>query len=239
MQKKVFLSVLMSACLMGSVTVFNACSNDEVEETEVQSKADYLRAKATEFSKKYGVDMSLNEDNIERLAETLTVEQLERDFQALASLKGENMVHTIETPKTIKKGMKIRSTATLEEVRHDVQTGSSSHWVSCWMPCYQCKWRDNDKFYGEAKIQWSYDPVGSLNNKLEFNIVLDATYCHSRFVGSSSSWDSLLFWTTPDGLAFTAYGDIKLKSENYIHTCTLKLSVSRTDGQYVSVYISI
>ncbi len=115
MQKKVFLSVVMSACLMGTTaTVFNACSNDEVEEQQLESKADYLRAKAKEFSKKYGVDIRIDEENILQWAETMTVEKLERKIQRLASLKGKTIVLE-DTEEESEKGIKIRRTKSLKE----------------------------------------------------------------------------------------------------------------------------
>ncbi len=107
---------IMAAVLLSALSIgFTACSQDEVDEPQ-QTKVDLLKAKAKEFAEKYGVEMSLNEDNIAQIAETLSVEQMEKDFQNFALFKKNFVVKAKDAPVRAKtRGLKIRTAISLEE----------------------------------------------------------------------------------------------------------------------------
>jgi len=113
MKRILSLSFLMAATLAIDTVVFSSCSQDEAEDTN-QAKVELLKAKAAEFAKMYGVQMSLNEENIEQIAETLTVEQMEQDFQAFANRK--EVVHVnSEKAQPRTRGLKIMRTKEIAE----------------------------------------------------------------------------------------------------------------------------
>jgi len=105
-------SFLLATLLAVGTLGFIACSQDEAEDTP--TKAELLKAKAAEFAKKYGVQMSLNEENIEQISETLTVEQMEQDFQAFANFQGATSTNKSYAPHRTK-GLKIKRAKVLEE----------------------------------------------------------------------------------------------------------------------------
>ncbi len=221
MQKKVFLSVVMSACLMGTtVTVFNACSNDEVEEQQLESKADYLRAKAKEFSKKYGVDMSLNEENMDNWAETLTVEQLEADFQILAALKAQQIIQPVAPQKVVKKGIKIRTTKTAEEIRDatykDTDSANSPKYLGITNNMGVKVYRD---------VIVSVDASWQFGNKVSNHVYADVSIPLSILTTlTGSDFLSDLSYSTTDGFSFLASGNVSLSSANYTLTIYITLS---------------
>lgn len=78
--KKISLLLLLFFGAMATFVAFQACSSDEMNE-QPQTKAQLLLKKSREFAKKYGVKMELNEENIEEIAKTLTVEEMEQDYR--------------------------------------------------------------------------------------------------------------------------------------------------------------
>ena len=86
--RKLLLSLLILAGAFTAVLAFHACSaDDEAEESQHSPQAQLLLQKSREFAKKYNVNMTLNEENIEETAKTLSVEQMENDFQKWADMK--------------------------------------------------------------------------------------------------------------------------------------------------------
>lgn len=81
--KKLVLSVLAIAGMLVAIATIYACSSDEADEQNL-TQAQLLMQKSKEFAKKYGVDMTLNEEKFEETAKTLTVEQMEKDYQKMA-----------------------------------------------------------------------------------------------------------------------------------------------------------
>ena len=118
----------MALICSSAFTLFSSCSNEENEGNETANgKADMLRIKAKEFARKYNVRMSLNEDNIGYLAETLSVEEMENDFRMFAEEQKHPKIYASDdTGKTEKaeKRLTIRRTKSLEEERETVEEGS-------------------------------------------------------------------------------------------------------------------
>lgn len=80
MKTKIITFVVTLLCL---TTTFVSCSSDEAEEAQ-GNKKELLLKKSKEFAKKYGVKMELNEDSLDVIARTLTVEQMEKDYKEWA-----------------------------------------------------------------------------------------------------------------------------------------------------------
>ena len=81
MKTKIITFVATLLCL---TTTLISCSSDEVDEAQ-GNKKELLLKKSKEFAKKYGVEMELNEDSLDVMAHTLTVEQMEKDYQEWAN----------------------------------------------------------------------------------------------------------------------------------------------------------
>ncbi len=125
MKKRSLITLVTVFFAVLTLTAFYACSADEgaPETAQPTAKADILRAKAKEFAKKYGVNMTLNEDKIDSLAQVLTVEQMEEDFKALSTAKFE--LKMSQPSKLVRRGLKIRSNKTLEEERNETYSGNA------------------------------------------------------------------------------------------------------------------
>lgn len=83
MKRNFFLFLFLIGTLV-VISVFHACSsNDSDEQTETRTQ--FLLKKSKELGQKYGVDMTLDETNIEKNSKTLTVEQMEKDYKDWAS----------------------------------------------------------------------------------------------------------------------------------------------------------
>ena len=106
MKTKIITFVVTLLCL---TTTFTSCSSDEVDEAQT-SKKELLLKKSKEFAKKYGVKMELNEDSLDVIARTLTIEQMEKDYQEWAEatpLRIEVSAPTNSNSKKSKNGIKL------------------------------------------------------------------------------------------------------------------------------------
>lgn len=85
--KKSFLSLLLTTGAIATLVTFHACSSDETSDPQPMSKSQLLLKKSKEFAQKYNVDLEVDETQLEKVADTLSVEQMERDYQAWAKLQ--------------------------------------------------------------------------------------------------------------------------------------------------------
>ena len=106
MKTKIITFVVTLLCL---TTTFTSCSSDEVDDTQ-GNKKELLLKKSKEFAKKYGVKMELNEDSLDVIARTLTVEQMEKDYKEWAEaapIRIEVSAPTNSNSKKSKNGIKL------------------------------------------------------------------------------------------------------------------------------------
>ncbi len=217
MQKKVFLSVVMSACLMGTtVTVFNACSNDEVEEQQLESKADYLRAKAKEFSKKYGVDIRIDEENILQWAETMTVEKLEEKIQKFASLKGKTFL--LEDKETAKKGIKICRTKSLKENQQEPEHDP--------LKVYE---GSGEKVVGDTEVHATWKFGNTVSNSVRVTVYKNYTNSEGDYTTTQTTEAlTIIEYKFEPVFTFEASKAIKIVEDNLI--ANFNVVVECTDG---------
>lgn len=108
------------------INLFNACSADEAEEAymEQTSKKELLLAKSKEFAKKYGVDMEIRKDMLDELAQSISIEEMERDYKEVAKNKQKTITFKLDivTPKQKRKNLKFRSTTTVTEIEEQRDT---------------------------------------------------------------------------------------------------------------------
>lgn len=108
------------------INLFNACSADETEEAYMEhtSKKELLLAKSKEFAKKYGVDMEIRKDILDELAQSITIEEMERDYKEMAKNKQKPITFKLDivTPKQKRKNLKFRSTTTVTEIEEQRDT---------------------------------------------------------------------------------------------------------------------
>lgn len=202
---------VMALICASAFVLFGSCSGDENEENETAvSKADLLRLKAKEFAKKYNVRMSLNEDNIEYLAETLSVEEMENDFRMFAEDQKHPQVYTSddteETRKTEKR-LTIKRTKTLEEEREKVEEGSYTERNVSLRKTYPNDQKRNCDYTCDITVHWKYLLKGVSSATLSFsNINPSSGSCKGDIVPSFSN---------SGGFNFTASGNIHLSTPKY------------------------
>lgn len=93
--KKIKIILAIFTAVLISCAIY-ACSSDDAQQS--QTKAQILLKKSKELAKKYNVDLHLKAENIDKIAETLTVEQMEKDYQSFA--KSCDRVVQFSTPKS-------------------------------------------------------------------------------------------------------------------------------------------
>lgn len=215
MRKIKLIPFVMAILLVTTAVSFIACSQDEAEEDAKQAKIELLKAKAKEFAKKYGVEMSLNEDNMEALAETLTVEQMEEDFMAFAEFKGIKVVSYGNKTLGLKR-LKIKRAKTVAEDKGTKDEGNINgrydpHEGSARAEVYN------------VKIKGKWKPI-----TVNFTIVVDwrytltkANYVKIDISVSPSDFElthdssGYVFTTEKEGDVVEAHGIIKLKRYDY------------------------
>ncbi len=71
--KRFFLSLLFSSGAIATFVAFHACSSDEANEQQPTSRTQFLLKKSKEFAQKYNVDLEVDEAQLEKIADTLSV----------------------------------------------------------------------------------------------------------------------------------------------------------------------
>ena len=123
--KKLFLTLAFIATTL-VLAVTYACSSDSSEQESVTTKAQLLLNKSHEFAQKYHVSIYLNEENINEIAKTMTVEQLEAMYVQWA--KQPQQSYTIKLPAQAQKlngRVKLRRRAELREDFDETIKGNS------------------------------------------------------------------------------------------------------------------
>lgn len=209
--KKLMMWPVMALICASAFVLFGSCSGEENEENgAMASKADLLRLKAKEFAKKYNVRMSLNEENIEYLAETLSVEEMENDFRMFAEEQKHPKVYTFddtEKTKKVEKRLTIKRTKSLEEEREKVEEGSFKKLdielirINNNKPSRSCSYKC------DITVSWRYLLKGVSYAKMEIS--------NLRPGSASCSGEITPSFSTNGGFNFTASGKIHLKTMRY------------------------
>lgn len=217
-KKSLFFAAWCVAFLFGTVA-FYSCSNEDLDEDSVQSKAELFRAKAKELSKKYGVDVTLNEENIEKMAETLTMEQFEREFRMFATMKFDTIYFMCKTvsPKKLRFKTKKRLAETPDGTNvNSVYTGtiniddiSISVEYSVWNESTR-KYENKPANYSiSGRADWRFQQTGSSLVDVQLDILGTPTA-----TGGGSI--TIISGNVINGqLAFTARGRISFRSDYF------------------------
>ena len=198
--KKLMLSVLAIAGMLVAMATIYACSSDEAGEQN-QSQAQMLMQKSKEFAKKYGVDMTLNEENIEGTAKTLTVEQMEKDYQEWAELT-KNPIEIKVTGGENKTKNKIKLRRRISEMELSGQGGDIMGRTS-----FGCV---GHIYEAEVKVSWKY------HNAIFHPVTATVYYINKN--GEQHNADISLssnFNTSGDYITFSASGTFKLSDAPY------------------------
>ncbi len=223
--KKLMMWPVMALICASAFVLFGSCSGEENEENEAMaSKADLLRLKAKEFAKKYNVRMSLNEENIEYLAETLSVEEMENDFRMFAEEQKHPKVYTFddtEKTKKVEKRLTIKRTKNLEEEREKVEEGSYTENSVVLRKTYPNDPKRNCDYTCDITVSWKYLLKGVSYAKLSFsNISPSSGSCTGEITPSFSN---------NGGFNFTASGNIRLSTPKYNYDFSCDVNY-RKDG---------
>lgn len=220
--KKISLLLLLLFGAMATFVAFQACSSDEMDE-QPQTKAQLLLKKSREFAKKYGVKMELNEENIEEIAKTLTVEEMEQDYRNWAEYTKKPIpVYTIHKKTSTTNKIKLRRKVSEVEV-----SGNNNSFVG-----YCSFGRIGDTYEAKVKVDWVYKSPSY--NKVNAHIT--AT---SNFDGTSATCDIPLhavFDTTGSDISFSANGSFAFSTLKYKKSLTLHVYVNKsTNVESVSI----
>jgi len=225
---KFYFFAAMTFLAVCTIPTLSSCSEDALDGQEQPlTKADILRAKAKEFAKKYNVDMVLNEENIDSLAEVLTVEQMERDFKRIATLQITCSTKVITKPKMPAKRLKIRKVKTTEEEREQIYTGCEKIDVS-FLVHYESKDENgnytyfNESVNGCAEVRWQY------GLKAAGFVHMGFSSDDNRISGGGSL--SPIFSNSNGSLSFTANGPVTLRIGSK-YSCVKHFSVSYSNDK--------
>ena len=232
-KKSLFFAAWCVAFLFGTVA-FYSCSNEDLDEDSVQSKAELFRAKAKELSKKYGVDVTLNEENIEKMAETMTMEQLEEDFQMFAAMKMDtiSLECKMEAPKKLRFKTKKRLKETSEESNRDKEY-SGSMTIESKVITIKYKMRDpvtnkmeeyRPTYTIGGSVSWKYKQTG----ESKVNVSLDIIGSPSATGGGSFPIYSASI--IGNNLSFNVQGTITVTSTYYHHNIGCSVNYDEQAG---------
>ncbi len=99
--KRSNLSFLLTTGAIATFVAFHACSSDEANDSQPTSRSQMLLKKSKEFAQKYNVDLEVDEIQLEKVADTLSVEQMERDYIAWSNLINKSITNTSHHAKSI------------------------------------------------------------------------------------------------------------------------------------------
>ena len=212
--KKFMLSLLILTGAFTAVLAFHACSaDDEAEEPQHSPQAQLLLQKSREFAKKYNVNMTLNEDNIEETAKTLSVEEMDSMYMAFSHLRIDVPIR-VNSNVAAKTKNKIRIRK-LKPVLEDDRPKTYSGTVS----------GDDSNaalgIYVSADASWIYSESGSQH------VHLTVDYQHKSCHDSSDKNFTPVFYTAGDTPSFELKDSAKLKCDHF----TITGQVSMTEKE--------
>ena len=200
--KKVMLSLLILAGAFTTVLAFHACSaDDEAEEPQHSPQAQMLLQKSREFAKKYNVNMTLNEDNIEETAKTLSVEEMEKDYREWAELLQKEMT-VRQDANNVRSKNRIKLRRKIADMEISGKGGSFEGWSSfgAYGIFYQAK----------VTVTWKYHSPALHPVVAEVEIADDHGLPMSQNVELNSVFDN-----TGDGISFSASGSVRFDGIRY------------------------
>ena len=194
--KKFMLSLLILAGAFTAVLAFHACSaDDEAEEPQHSPQAQLLLQKSREFAKKYNVNMTLNEDNIEETAKTLSVEEMEKDYREMSEFHLSFDVPNQSTGGRSVNKLRIRKKVTTFE---ETQVSGSFHCDS----------------YETGMTGYTVDVAYRLGNGNYSNYV-DVTLNHFSCSGSARFMPNGFTQQGNNDCSFSASGTIRIYGNRY------------------------
>lgn len=217
LKKSLFFAAWCVAFLFGTVA-FHSCSNEDLDEDSVQSKAELFRAKAKELSKKYGVDVTLNEENIEGTVQEITLEQLEKEIQMFASIRLDTIHIPADKPHTVKKLRFSTNKKLREEINRNKKYEGSFTQEKNFTLDYTYRSRtgairhETEKYVAQCETSWCFQLQGNCNVNAKIDLY---------GTPSASGSDKLNYSYSISGekLSFTASGNVTVSSSRY----TIKL----------------
>ena len=219
--KKLMLSVLAIAGMLVAMATIYACSSDEADEQN-QFQAQLLMQKSKEFAKKYGVDMTLNEENIKETAKTLTVEQMEKDYQEWAELT-KNPIEMKVTGGENKTKNKIKLRRKISEMELSGQGGDFMGHTSFG--------EIGNIWQADVKVSWKY------HTALKHTVIANITCISPKGnLYNTEVYLSSSFNASGDYITFSAWGTFSLSGSTYTKKLTLNVNYNEhTKEESISI----
>ena len=215
--KKLFLTLAFIATTL-VLAVTYACSSDSSEQESVTTKAQLLLNKSHEFAQKYHVSIYLNEENINEIAKTMTVEQLEAMYVQWA--KQPQQSYTIKLPAQSQKlngRVKLRRRAELREDFDETIRGNFTIEDVSFVFCLR-------EVKADATVRWNFKKNGYDHVYLSINN--DSISGGNYMVTHPATF-------TP--LVFTAQGEIKVSSKMFKQVLFAIVSKGPSDRDFTLV----
>lgn len=207
--------VLFVICSL--VILFPSCSQDEMTELQPNSTETKIKAYkeyAEKLADKYGVNMQLNENNMEEIVKNLTFEQMEEDFASIANMQ-------IVAPKKKKLG-----------IRRKVSLTEGDGTTRIYKDIYASFGRDNQtrQGYGSVTVTWNYlrDGHSYADVDFSFNTSL-STYSTTTLGRTLRDCDRFAFETDPGDVYpfysnfYTYYAHCYIKYDKYAQIETVRI----------------
>lgn len=214
MKKQSLITLVTALFAVLTLTTFYACSADEgaPEAAQPTTKADILRAKAKEFAKKYGVNMTLNEDKIDSLAQVLTVEQMEEDFKALSTAKFE--IRSSQPSNLVRKGLRIRANKSFDEERDETYSGTA-RFTTAFVVVYKTNDKEGNITTSSERVSVYGDVSWTFGLTVANTVTITLRSEDSKISGSSRPIPNLNGGDYKEG-TFSASGPMSIQYDSYI-----------------------
>ena len=189
--KKSFLSLLLATGAITTFVAFHACSSDENNDPQPITRTQLLLKKSKEFAQKYNVDLEVDEAQLEKVADTLSVEQMEKDYQVWAKLTNTPIIIAPQRTKSTNGLRLTKRRASFES------TSISGH----------------DTGFAENNSDIAYEIFYNIGNNGNGNVRVIITY--DPFEGMTILQPIGVSFYNTNRCSFTAVGSVKLTSALY------------------------
>lgn len=217
MKKLLFMAfAIVVSCIIGSCT-----AETEEPSTAQSKKVNEAKLKIMEMAKDYGLNVRIDEDLLDKYANQINLDTLEKGFRALAKIKG---TYQLEKPTSdgfiIQTKQKKKNERSKKTYRYTYEFGPDSFYGDfCHYTCYcGLSWAEDS---ATAKIEWSsahasvenengtltshYDvPTHVRNNNI---IDIDGRIDVPVFFGSIVPGAFFVDWQKTITIRFEVYGD--------------------------------
>lgn len=193
--------------LFALAVILHGCAQDDFETyTTDAEKIALYKAKAKEFAEKYGITLSLNEEGIQELIRTTSIEEMEKDIEYISNISIE---YTVQN-KTSKNRLKIRKKISISE-SHDDRDGQ-----------FDFSYADA-RGWVDGTVDWHYRFKGLSSLNVSYSYQNSSTYT-SRICPVNMNYNK--------GIYFDVFGVYRFESSRYQFDSFVSISFNEETGAH-------